>query len=64
MGWVAEKEWYSEAADFDVSAADGIKQSSVGRGAKSARDIGSEGGVVKIRDRGGGGVDRESSDRW
>ncbi len=29
--------------------------SSVGRGAKSARDIGSEGGVVKIRDRGGGG---------
>ena len=59
-----EKDFGSEAADLDVSAADGIKEGGVGRGAKSARDIGSEGGVVKIRDRGGGGVDRESSDRW
>jgi hypothetical protein len=64
LGRVAEKDFGSEAADLDVSAADGIKESSVGRGAKSARDIGSEGGVVKIRDRGGGGVDRESSDGW
>jgi hypothetical protein len=56
LGRVAEKDFGSEAADLDVSAADGIKESSVGRGAKSARDIGSEGGVVKIRDRGGGGL--------
>ncbi len=61
---VAEKDFGSETADLDVSAANGIKEGSVGRGAKSARDIGSEGGVVTIRDRGSGGVDREDSDRW
>jgi hypothetical protein len=64
LGRVAEKDFGSEAADLDVSAADGIKEGSVGRGAKSAKDIGSERGVVKIRDRGSGGVDREGSDRW
>ena len=53
-----------EAADLDVSTADGIKEGGVERGAKSARDIGSEGGVCKIRDRGNGGADREGSDRW
>ena len=58
MGRVAEKDFGSEAADLNVSAADGIKESSVGRGTKSARDIGSEGGVVEIRDRGRGGIDR------
>ena len=52
MGRVAEKDFGSEAA------ADGIKEGGVGRGAKSARDIGSEGGVVEIRDRGSGGIDR------
>ncbi len=31
---------------------------------KSARDISSEGGVFKIRDRGNGSVDSEGSDRW
>ncbi len=41
-----------------------LKRGSVGRGAKSARDISSEGGVFKIRDRGNGGVDREGSVRW
>ena len=50
MGRVAEEDFGSEAADLDVSAADGIKESSVGRGTKSARDIGSERGVFKIRD--------------
>ncbi len=64
MGRVAEKDFGSEAADLDVSAADGIKEGSDGRGAKSARDIGSEGGVVKIRDRESEGVDRVGSDRW
>ena len=62
MGWVAEKEFYSKAADFDISAAEGIKKGGVGRGAESARDVGGEGSVFKIRDRGNGGVDREGSD--
>ncbi len=39
MGWVAEEKFGSEAADFDASAADGVKEGDVGRGAKSARDI-------------------------
>ena len=63
MGRVAEEDFGSEAADLDVFAADGIKEGGVGRGAKSARDIGSERGVFKIRDRGNGGLDREGSDR-
>ena len=50
------------AADFEVSAAEGIKEGGVGRGAESARDVGGEGSVFKIRDRGSGGVDREGSD--
>ncbi len=31
LGWVAEKEFDSEAADFDVSEADGVKEGGVGR---------------------------------
>jgi hypothetical protein len=43
LGWVAEKEFDSEAADFDISAADGVKdEGGVGRGAESARDISGE----------------------
>ncbi len=42
MRWVAEKERYSEAADFEVSAAEDIKEGGVGRGAESARDVGGE----------------------
>ncbi len=57
MGWVAEKEWYSEAADFKVSAAEGIKEGGVGRGAESTRDVGCEGSVFDVGDRRGGGVD-------
>ena len=40
MGWVAEKKWDSEAADFYVSAADGVKEGGVRRGAESTRDVG------------------------
>ncbi len=51
-GWglssVAEKEFYGEAADFDVSAVKGIKEGGVGRGAESARDVGGEGSVFEV----------------
>ncbi len=57
MRWVAEKERYSEAADFEVSAAEGIKEGGVGRGAESARDVGGERSVFEVCDRRGGGVD-------
>ncbi len=57
MGWVAEKEWYSEAADFEASAAEGIKEGGVGRGAEGARDVGCEGGVFEVGNRRGSGVD-------
>jgi hypothetical protein len=40
-----EEELDSEAADFDVSAVDGVKEGGVGRRAESARDISSKGGV-------------------
>ena len=57
MRGVAEKDFWSEAADFDVSAAEGIKKGGVGRGAESARDVGGEGIVLEVCDRRGGGVD-------
>ena len=58
MGWVAEKEWDSEAADFKVSAAEGIKEGGVGRGAEGARDvISGERSVFDVGDRRGSGVD-------
>jgi hypothetical protein len=60
LGWVAEKEFYGEAANFDVFAAgEGIKEGGVGRGAESARDVGGEGSVFEVCDRRGGGVDGE-----
>ncbi len=64
LRWVAEKERYSEAADFEVSAAEGIKEGGVGRGAESARDLGSEGSVFEVCDRRGGGIDEESRYGW
>ena len=65
MRWVAEKKWYSEAADFEVSAAEGIKkEGGVGRGAESARDVGGEGSVFEVCDRRGGGVDGEDHCGW
>ena len=57
MRGVAEKNFYGEAADFDVSAAEGIKKGGVGRGAESARDVGGKGSVFEVGDRRGGGVD-------
>ena len=50
MWWVAEKEFWSEAADFEVSVAEGIKEGGVGRGAESARDVGDEGSVFDACD--------------
>ena len=61
MGRVAEKDFGSEAADFDVSVAEGIKEGGVGRGAESARDISGERGVFDIGDGRGGRVDGEGS---
>ena len=61
MGWVAEKKWDSEAVDFKVSAAEGIKEGGVGRGAESAGDISGERGVFDIGDGRGGRVDGEGS---
>ena len=60
MGWVAEDKFGGEAADVDVSAADGVKEGGVGRGAERTRDICGEGSVFKVRDGGSSGVDGES----
>ena len=57
MRGVAEKDFYGEAADFDVSAAEGIKKGGVGRGAESTRDVGGEESVFEVGDRRGSGVD-------
>ena len=57
MRGVAEKKFYGEAADFDISAAEGIKKGGVGRGAEGARDVGGERSVFEVCDRRGGGVD-------
>ncbi len=62
--WVAEKMWYSKAADFEVSAAEGIKEGGVGRGAESARDVGGEGSVFEVCDRRGSVVDEEGRYGW
>jgi hypothetical protein len=51
--WVAEKKFYGEAADFDVSAADGVKEGGVRRGAESTRDVVSEGSVFEVWGRWG-----------
>jgi hypothetical protein len=59
LGWVAEKEFCGEATDFEVSAAEGIKEGGVGRGAEGARDIGGEGSVFEVGDGRGSGVDGE-----
>jgi hypothetical protein len=64
LRWVAEKEFYGEAADFDVSAAEGIKEGGVVRGAESARDVGGEGSVFEVCDRRGGGVDGKGRYGW
>ena len=64
MGWVAEEKFSSEAADGDVSAADGFKEGRVGRRAERAGDIGGEGSVFEVKDRGRSRVDGEGGDEW
>ncbi len=64
MRWVAEKEFYGEAADFDVSAVDGVKDVGVRRGAESTRDVGCERSVFEVCDGRGGGVDGERRYLW
>ena len=59
-----EKELDGEAVDFDVSAADGVKEGGVGRGAESTRDVDSEGGVFEVSDGRDGGVDEEGRYGW
>ncbi len=53
----------NEAADCDVSAADGVKEGGVGREAKGAGYIGGESSVFKIGDGRDGGVDGKSRDK-
>ena len=38
MRGVAEKKFYGEAADFDISAAEGVKKGGVGRGMSRGRE--------------------------
>ncbi len=64
LGWVAEKEFDGKAAHLNISAADGVKEGGVGRGAESTRDVGSEGGVFEVCDGRDGGVDGEGRYRW
>ncbi len=53
LGWVAEEDFGGEAADCDVSVANGVKKGGVGRGAERARDVRDEGRVFEIRNGGG-----------
>ncbi len=60
-----EKEFCSEATDFDISAAEGIEEGGVGRGAESSRrDVGGEGSIFDACDRRGGGIDGEGHYGW
>ena len=59
MGWVAEEKFGGEAADFDVSAADGVEEGRVGRRAEGAGNVGGEGSVFEVKDRGSSRVDGE-----
>ncbi len=63
MGWVAEENFGGEAADCDVSA-DGVKEGRVGRRAEGAGNVGGEGSVFEVRDRGSSGVGGEGGDEW
>ena len=57
MRWVAEKEFDGKTAGLNISAAEGVKEGGVGRGAESTRDVGGERSVFEVCDRRGGGVD-------
>jgi hypothetical protein len=45
LGWVAEEKFGSEAADCDVSAADGVEEGRVGGRAEGAGNVSGEGSV-------------------
>ena len=45
MGWVAEEKFGGEAADCDVSVADGVEEGRVGRRAEGAGNVSGEGSV-------------------
>ena len=62
MGWVAEEKFGGEAADGDVSAVDSIEKGRVGGRAEGAGNVGGEGSVFEVRDRGSSGVDGEGGD--
>ena len=64
MGWVAEEKFGSEAADCDVSAADGVEEGRVGGRAEGAGNVSGEGSVFEVSDRGSSGVDGEGGDEW
>ncbi len=59
-----DKKFDGKAADFDVPAADGVKEGGVRRGAESTRDVGSEGSIFEVCEGRGGGVDGESRYGW
>ena len=64
MGWVAEEKFGGEAADCDVSAADGVKKGRVGGRAEGAGDVRDEGSVFEVKDSGSSRVDGEGGDEW
>ncbi len=64
MGWVAEDKFGSEATDGDLSAADGFKEGRVGGRAERAEDVGGEGSVLEVKNRGSSRVDGECGDEW
>ncbi len=59
-----EKEFCSEATDFDISAAERIKEGGVGRVTESTSDVGGQGSIFDACDRRGGWVDGEGHCRW
>ena len=64
MGRVAKEKFSGEAADGDVSAADSIEKGRVGGRAEGAGNVGGEGSVFEVKDRGSSGVDGEGGDEW
>jgi hypothetical protein len=62
LGRVAEEKFGGEAADGDVSAADGVKEGRVRGRAEGAGDVSDEGRVFEVRDRRCSGVDGEGGD--
>jgi hypothetical protein len=64
LGWVSEEKFSGEAADGDVSAADSIEKGRVGGRAEGAGNVGGEGSVFEVKDRGSSGVDGEGGNKW